>query len=190
MNLREWIRTHVGRLHAITDTPHSIALGFSLGTFLGFIPLFGLKTLLSVLLAWLFRANKIAAVIGVTLHDLVLPFTPLLLRLEYQIGFWLLSHPHRFAPKLRLHGRHDLQSLLSWTKMLTTAAPLLLGSVVLGALFAVIGYLILRPAVVSFRARRARHARDLAKNELSKELFSSPRAEIKPGLEIDRASEP
>ena len=63
-------------LMAIADTPHSVALGSAIGIFFGFTPLWSLKTLLSIATAWLFRCNKIAAAIAVTLHDIILPFMP------------------------------------------------------------------------------------------------------------------
>lgn len=42
------------------------------------------------------------AAIGVTLHDIILPVVPLLLGWEYDVGYWLLSHPHELPPRLRL----------------------------------------------------------------------------------------
>ena len=157
MNPATWLRAQVARLHAIEDTPHAISFGFAIGMFYGFIPLFGVKTLLSVLTAWLCRSNKIAAFVGVTLHDILLPFTPFLLRFEYQIGFWLLSNPHHFAPRMRLqHNR--LHEVLSWTNMLKSGGPLLLGAAITGALIGVISYFVLKPAVRAFRARKAKAA--------------------------------
>ncbi|MGZ5023286.1 MAG: DUF2062 domain-containing protein, partial [Chthoniobacterales bacterium] len=46
------LHAHHGRLIQINDTPHSVALGSAIGMFFGFTPLFGLKTLLSILVAW------------------------------------------------------------------------------------------------------------------------------------------
>jgi len=70
MKSRLW--RYGGKLFVIKDTPQSIALGAAIGVFLGFTPLFGLKTLLALLLAALFRVNKIAAVVAVSLHDLLI----------------------------------------------------------------------------------------------------------------------
>ena len=55
----------------MADTPHSIALGSAIGIFFGFTPLWSLKTLLSIGVAWVFRCNKLAAAIAVTLHDIL-----------------------------------------------------------------------------------------------------------------------
>src|SRR6059058_3683114 len=81
-----WLRAHHMTLMTLPDTPHSIALGSAIGMFFGFTPLFTLKTLLAFLITWLFRANKTAAVITVTLHDVLLPFVPAMFFWQYKLG--------------------------------------------------------------------------------------------------------
>ena len=73
-------------LMTIADTPHSIALGSAIGIFFGFTPLWSLKTLLSIAVAWIFKCNKIAAAIAVTLHDIILPLMPAIYFWQYRIG--------------------------------------------------------------------------------------------------------
>jgi len=145
------------RLLELRDTPHAIAGGVAIGMFYGFTPLFGIKTLLSLLTAWLARCSKIAAVIAVTLHDVVTPFWPVLLRVEYQIGYWLLSHPHHLPPKLELkHGMHlDLMHMLHWVTFLKVGLPLLVGSLVIAVPAACISY------VVAYGIMRRRHTHQL-----------------------------
>src|SRR4030095_6390390 len=70
--LKRWLVAHHLTLMTIADTPHSIALGSAIGIFFGFTPLYPLKTLLSIAVAWIFRCNKIAAAIAVTLHDVLI----------------------------------------------------------------------------------------------------------------------
>ena len=101
----------------LRDTPHAIAGGVAIGVFIGFTPLFGIKTLLSLAGAYLLRCNPIAAVIAVSLHDVVTPLWPVLLRIEYDIGYWLLSHPHHLPPKLEMHHVH-VSEMLKWTTFL------------------------------------------------------------------------
>ena len=79
-------------LMTINDTPHSIALGSAIGIFFGFTPLWGVKTLLSIAVAWVFRCNKIAAAIAVTLHD-VLIFVMPAITVEHKMGCWALHRP-------------------------------------------------------------------------------------------------
>jgi uncharacterized protein (DUF2062 family) len=47
------------------DTPHRTALAFALGVFLGFSPFLGLHAILGLALAFLFRLNRVAVIIGV-----------------------------------------------------------------------------------------------------------------------------
>lgn len=149
------LRQQWNRLLSLEARPDSVALGFAVGVFLGFTPLFGLKTLLALLLASLFQSSKLAAFIGVTVHDVLLPFIPVLLRAEYQLGYWCLSSPHHFAPKLHL-GLVELHAALSWSSIFTTTKPLLIGSVILGIPIATVSYFAVR-AMLS-RIARARLA--------------------------------
>ena len=141
MNLIGWLREKGEELLRLKDTEHSIALGMAIGMFFGFTPLLGFKTLIAIGLARLLRANFLAAAIAVTLHDVFLPIFPFLLRLEYQIGYWLLSHPHEFAPRLRL-ASHSVSMWFHWSTFLTVGRPLLIGSLFFAAPVGVLTYYI------------------------------------------------
>jgi uncharacterized protein (DUF2062 family) len=139
-----WWRAQFARLHKINDTPRSVALGSAVGMFFGFTPLFGLKTLLSILIAWVFRSNKMAAAITVTLHDLILPFVPVIFYFEYQVGMWVLHgrFPHR------PHFRHTaLRDYMEWTTFFTLGQPTLIGSLFLALPSAVVTYFLVRTFV-------------------------------------------
>ncbi len=139
------------RLLELRDTPHAIAGGVAIGMFFGFTPLFGLKTLLSLGTAWVTRCSKIAAVIVVSLHDVVTPLWPVLLRLEYDIGYWVLSSPHHLPPKLTMH-HVKLAEMLQWTTFLHVGLPLLIGGVLIAAPAAAVAYVVTF-AIVSRRTR-------------------------------------
>ena len=81
--MRQWQQVTA----AAADSGDAVARGFALGVGLGFTPLFGLKTLLAMVLAPLLRGNRMAAIVGTTIHDVTLPLMPALLRLEYDLGF-------------------------------------------------------------------------------------------------------
>ena len=141
------------KLVTLRDTPHAIAGGVAIGVFIGFTPLFGIKTLLSLAIAYLLRCNPIAAVIAVSLHDVVTPLWPFLLRLEYDIGFWLLSNPHHFPPRMEMHHIH-VSEMLKWTTFFHVGFPLLLGSLFLAAPSALIFYFVLLAILKAREARR------------------------------------
>ncbi len=149
---RHWLGHLHFRLVTIEDTPHSIALGVAIGIFFGFTPLWSLKTLLSIAVAWLFKSNKIAAAISVQLHDLILPFMPAIYLWEYKIGFWSLhGHlPRRFSLRAL-----SLRDYIQWETFFTVGRPLLVGSVIIGLPCAALVYVICRGLVTTHRATRA-----------------------------------
>lgn len=147
--LKRWLAAHHVRLMTIKDTPHSIALGSSIGFFFGFTPLLSLKTLLSVAFAWLFRCNKIAAALSVTLHDVVLPLMPAIYLWEYRVGMWVL---HGRVPQ-RAGFRHvPLREYMQWTTFFTLGQPLLIGSILLALPFTIVFYFIMRGVVARAQA--------------------------------------
>ncbi len=153
-----WYRRGRQSLFQIRDTPHAIAGGVAIGIFFGFTPLWGLKTLLAILVAWLFRFSKISAVLAVTFHDILLPLVPVILRWQYDVGFFIISHPHRLPPRLSpKHLHFDLMSLLT-VKTLHLLWPILVGSVFLGIPVAIIMYFVFLEIVTRAQAARARHA--------------------------------
>src|SRR5271167_2243549 len=118
MNPKRWLQDHSLKLLAIRDTPEAIAGGVAIGIFFGFTPLLGLKTILTILFAWLTRSNILAAVIASAAHDILLPFMPVIYRWEYDLGFWLLSRPHHWPESLR-RIRFEGHSWRNWTTFLT-----------------------------------------------------------------------
>jgi uncharacterized protein (DUF2062 family) len=102
------------KLLAIRDTPESIAGGVAIGIFFGFMPVFGLKTVSAIFLAWLTGSNILAAVLAGALHDVALPLMPAVYVWEYELGYWLLSHPHAWPPPF--HKPHmDWFEWHTWT---------------------------------------------------------------------------
>jgi hypothetical protein len=128
MSLINCLHGKLEPLVRIKDTPHALALGVAVGVFFGFVPLLGLKTLLALGVTRLLRGNLLAAVIAVTLHDVLLPVAPLLLRWEYDFGYWLLSHPHELPPHLHLHVQ-SASAWFHWSTFFTVGRPLLIGSI-------------------------------------------------------------
>ena len=140
------------KLLDLRDAPHALAGGVAIGMFIGFTPLFGLKTLLCLAAAYLLRCNPIAAVIAVSLHDVVTPFWPVLLELEFKIGWevlgWLREAPPT-PPSMHFHIRDVMQ----WTTFLGVGLPMLVGSLFLSAPAALIAYWLTLPV---FRRRAER----------------------------------
>ena len=148
--LKRWLRAHHMTLMTLPDTPHSIALGSAVGMFFGFTPLFGMKTLLSITGAWLLKSNKIAAVITVTLHDLILPLVPAMFYWQYKLGMWAMYHR---LPQREGFRRVSLRDFMEWTTFLTVGRPILVGSLFFAVPAALLVYFGLRGVLMRARAK-------------------------------------
>src|SRR5215467_1483858 len=152
--MKGWLVAHHMTLMAIADTPHSIALGSAIGIFFGFTPLYPLKTLLSIAVAWVCRCNKIAAAIAVTLHDVLIWAMPAIYLAEYQLGCWSLHWPAAQRVHFRQFGLRDYMHWHVFTRVVwPTFWPAFVGSLFLSVPSAIIVYFVVRLLVS--RARSA-----------------------------------
>ncbi|HBU70058.1 MAG TPA: hypothetical protein DEE98_06690 [Elusimicrobia bacterium] len=76
MLLKEKIKNYWHKLLHSNDSPHKVALGFSVGAFLGVFPTFGAGTVLAVALCAVFRLNYVSAIAGsfIVMNPLTTPF--------------------------------------------------------------------------------------------------------------------
>ena len=152
VRLKRWLSAHHMTLMTIADTPHSIALGSAIGIFFGFTPLWSMKTLLSIAVAWICKCNKIAAAIAVTLHDIILPLMPAVYYWQYRIGMRVLHG--RPAHRMAFHHL-TLSDFTNWAAFMRLGWPLLLGSLFLAVPSAVATYILMRMLVSRARSQRA-----------------------------------
>jgi len=142
---KRWLVAHHMTLMAIADTPHSIALGSAIGIFFGFTPLYPLKTLLSIAVAWVCRCNKIAAAIAVTVHDVAIWAMPALYFAEYQVGCWTLNRPAAQRVHFRQFGLHDYVHWHVFSRVVwPTFWPAFVGSLFLAIPSAILIYFLMR----------------------------------------------
>ena len=64
-----YFRDKFRSIFQIRESPHRIALAFAIGVFMGISPLLGLHYIGGVLLAMLFRLNKLVAIIGISVNN-------------------------------------------------------------------------------------------------------------------------
>ena len=158
MNLRRWFQEHSLRLLAIRDTPEAIAGGVAIGIFFWFPPVLGFKTLGAILFAWLTRSNILAAVIAVTLHDVLLPVMFVVYRWEYCLGYWILSNPHHWPQRLSradwlLHPRWVDWNMF-WKTFSTVGKPLLIGSAICGMPAALVAFVLTKIVVARHQRKK------------------------------------
>ncbi len=88
-NIHPALKKAYERILKIRDQPREIALGFSLGVFIGMSPTLGVQTLIAVFTASLLKWNKIAAAIGVWISN---PLTaPVIYSVTYVIGAQIIG---------------------------------------------------------------------------------------------------
>jgi uncharacterized protein (DUF2062 family) len=64
-----YFRDKFKSIFSVKDTPHRISLAFAMGVFMGISPFLGLHYILAFCAAWLFRLNKLVAIVGVSVNN-------------------------------------------------------------------------------------------------------------------------
>jgi len=171
--IKRFIQLKIAKMHELLDAkdaPHSVAGGTSIGVFFGFMPIFGLKTVVAMGCSLATRCSVVASVIGVSLHDIVLPLWPLILRYQFQVGFWILSQPHHFAPPLTKEDFH-LSEILQWDSFVAIGLPLVVGGVVFALPVSLISY---GMVLVIMKKRAARRAKLAEKKAFVDDAWEQP----------------
>ncbi len=143
-------------LHA-HDPPQRLALGIAVGVFVAFTPTVGIQMPLCFFLAWLLRANKM---VGLPLVWISNPATMVpMMYCCYLVGRRMLNLDavsYAWWNELTHPPSVDRWQFY-WDRLLQIALPLWLGSLVVGALAAIICYYISFWLICSYRLRRWGH---------------------------------
>ncbi len=107
-------------------SPHQIAIGFSVGLFVSFLPIIPIQTVAALLFAYFLRGNKVACLIGLHIHLMLFPLIPFIFILEYRIGKSLLHISN--APEMKAAVQFTLMHLIH--KGWRIWYPLLMGSLI------------------------------------------------------------
>ena len=133
------------RLVRVGGDPVHIALGFSLGVFLGVFPTFGIGIPLSVLLASIFRWNRISAVLGsLVMNPITTPF------------FWTLSGSLG-AAIFRVNVKNIMMNVQNGERLrsLTYGAGVYLaGNTIIALVTATLSYFLALRAVTLYRKKK------------------------------------
>ncbi len=148
------LKVYMKRTSRNPDSPRKIALSLAFGVFIGSTPLIGAQILLALLLAFVLRMNKIAAVLGTLVNNPLTAFP-----------YWVAS---LYAGNLML-GR-DIKSIeapvskslfdpVLWSDFIIPRAeefflPVCVGSVVIGLFSSALIYSVALPAITKFREKR------------------------------------
>lgn len=140
------LRLNYLRILRLKASAHSIALGAALGIFVGCLPIIPFQSVLVIALAFIFRANKLAAFSCTWISNAfnVIPFYYML----YKIG----SHFMPFSVEFDPHHL-SLQELFDQGWRLTILMTV--GGLVIGIPSSIAMYFLSLRAVLTYRRRRA-----------------------------------
>jgi uncharacterized protein (DUF2062 family) len=184
-----WFRLRRFILHKVLhtdDTPHAIALGVAIATFVAFLPLIGIQTVVAIAVAAMFRANKAVCIPVVWITN---PATAV------PIYYGCFAVGRFVVPGAGGSGEQAVDRLVALTRDATIfesafwadalrllaefGAELWLGCGIVGVAFGGLSYVLARWGVSGYRARRRRKL-------LQRSLF---RSNLRQGRVI-RRSEP
>lgn len=131
----------------IQATPASIARGFAVGVFIGFLPLLPVQTICAVTLAFIVRGSKIAAALGTWVSNPI-NWVPLYLAF-YHIGHALLPFD---IPRLNLKEIEFLDLLHRGPRLLIA---MMLGGFVIALPSSIITYFISKRFITLYQKKRA-----------------------------------
>lgn len=145
LTIRQKIKRGTERLKDLPGEPHYIAKGMAIGVFVSITPTIPFHTLIALALAFIFRASKLAAAIGVWFSN---PFTiPIFYFASYRMGRLF------FGNLAACSGA--CESITDLLKLgVEVALATIVGGVVVGLGPAAAAYFITRIIVVRMKSRR------------------------------------
>jgi uncharacterized protein (DUF2062 family) len=148
----------IKKLLHINDTPERTALAYSIGIFLGFSPFLVLHTLAGLAIAFLFRLNRVAILLGIWSN------TPWWIVPYYVMATWVGMHITGFwvdwvtlRAIFQLGVDRGFMSSNFWSSIVSQSGLLLsfgIGSLILCTLFSLISYPLGLKWIRFYRSRR------------------------------------
>jgi len=148
----------IKQLLHIEDSPERTALAYALGIFLGFSPFLGLHTIGGVVVAFLFRMNRVAVLLGVwtNLPWWIIPYYTVATWVGMKvIGFQI--DPAVLAEIFRLGLNEGFIQFDFWNRLASQSDLLLafgVGSLILGTMLSFIAYPLSLRWIKFYRSRR------------------------------------
>lgn len=127
------------------NTPHEIALSFSVGAFIGVMPTFGIASILCIIVATFFKLNIAVTVLGSWISN---PWTsPIFYTISYEIGKHLII----FLPIL---NNYNYSYLPKFHIIIKTLQYMVIGGIILGLIIAIICYIIIYNITLIYQEKK------------------------------------
>lgn len=149
MKYYKFKNVNFSKLIKISDTPHSISLGFAIGVFSAFTPLIGLHIVIAIFFSWLVNANYLSSVAGTFIGT---PITyPFMWISSILVGniFFSVDNLNK--------DLFENFSFYSWDFFLLIKPfiwSFVIGSTVLGLISSFLSYFLLKKLVILYRKRK------------------------------------
>lgn len=115
-------------------SPHQIALGIGVGSFIGIFPIEGFKTALVILISSLYKKVNIISIFAASNVFSFIPMVPFVYFLDYWVGTKILGIPVIFTVNSFKH--------LSMKMLSSSIGALFLGGAVVGITIGVVAYFV------------------------------------------------
>jgi uncharacterized protein len=149
-----------------------VAWGAAIGVFFGIFPTFGLGIILSFIMAWIFRFNKTAAVVGSCIMNFIT--SPFFWALSAVTGAVILRVDVDRLKEAKANGEILLKEM-NVSNLLTffsetwyLALAYVVGNIIISTIFAVLTYWLLLKSITAYRERKKRKRLHLPKKHASK----------------------
>jgi uncharacterized protein (DUF2062 family) len=138
-------KKRIRSLLTLDSHPGHISMGFAVGVFISFTPLFGLHSILAIAASFVLRINKVTCLTGSWVNT---PFTVVpVLMASYRLGEYILGHqPEKIVLK-------DLSLSYAIELLQSHGTPLLIGTSLFGFAAALVSYAVLYYIIVRFRRK-------------------------------------
>ena len=136
---KRWRHYYYLRLLRLKDNPNAMARGLAIGVFAGCLPLFGLQTIIGIVLATLFRGNKVLAAAATWISN-PLTYLPLFV-FNFKVGKSLLGW-HDLSVTVIIEKFQQPTASIAWELGPSLLFSLLIGCLVVGLLAALSTYFI------------------------------------------------
>jgi hypothetical protein len=145
---KRFFRFQYLRILRLKQSPHEIAMGLALGIFIGFMPIIPFQLATVFVLALIFRASKLAAVIATWISNPI--NMPLFYSMLYFVGRTVFPFLKAPFPK-----GQDLSLLVLVESGWHLLIIMIMGGLVLGIPSSIITYFASRKLVAGYQRRRA-----------------------------------
>ncbi len=139
------IRDNIRYILTIKGSPHSIAIAFSIGVFIGMSPLLGLHTILALAVASILRLNRMVTLAGAYLTN---PWTIVPI---YSFSTWFgvkIMGYEELIPEIDFHSVNIFNIFKALKSLLV---PFIVGTTVLGFISAIVSYLLIHQLLKRIR---------------------------------------